>query len=140
MAIRQLSVFAENKPGSLIAITEALSRSSIDIRAMSLADTKDFGILRLIVSDPDAAKAALLAENVLVGENPVVAVAIPDQPGALTELMKLLAENAINVEYMYAFLVPVKGRAFVALRVPEAESAETILSAAGFETVSDGTF
>ena len=140
MAIRQLSVFAENKPGSLIAITEALSRCSVDIRAMSLADTKDFGILRLIVSDPDAAKAALIAEGILVGENPVVAVAVPDEPGALTSLMKLLAENSINVEYMYAFLVPVKGRAFVALRVAEAQKAEDILSAAGFETVSDGTF
>ncbi|MCR5648676.1 MAG: acetolactate synthase [Oscillospiraceae bacterium] len=140
MAIRQLSVFAENKPGSLIAITEALSRCSVDIRAMSLADTKDFGILRLIVSDPDAAKSALIAEGILVGENPVVAVAVPDEPGALTSLMKLLAENSINVEYMYAFLVPVKGRAFVALRVAEAQKAEDILSAAGFETVSDGTF
>ncbi len=140
MAIRQLSVFAENKPGSLIAITEALSRCSVDIRAMSLADTKDFGILRLIVSDPDTAKSALIAEGILVGENPVVAVAVPDEPGALTSLMKLLAENSINVEYMYAFLVPVKGRAFVALRVAEAQKAEDILSAAGFETVSDGTF
>ena len=140
MAIRQLSVFAENNPGSLIAITEALSRCSVDIRAMSLADTKDFGILRLIVSDPDAAKSALIAEGILVGENPVVAVAVPDEPGALTSLMKLLAENSINVEYMYAFLVPVKGRAFVALRVAEAQKAEDILSAAGFETVSDGTF
>ena len=170
MAIRQLSVFAENKPGSLIAITEALSRCSVDIRAMSLADTKDFGILRLIVNDTEKAKDALtangilvkvnevvgieipdkpgelsralavLAEGILVGENPVVAVAVPDEPGALTSLMKLLAENSINVEYMYAFLVPVKGRAFVALRVAEAQKAEDILSAAGFETVSDGTF
>ena len=140
MAIRQLSAFLENKPGALVAVTEALSRAGVDMRALSVADTQDFGILRLIVNDPDAARDALTAEGILTAENPVVAVGVPDKPGALTNLVKLLAGEEINIEYLYAFLSPVKGRAFVALRVADAEKAESILSAAGFETVSEGAF
>ena len=140
MAIRQLSAFLENKPGALVAVTEALSRAGVDMRALSVADTQDFGILRLIVNDPDAARDALTREGILTAENPVVAVGVPDKPGALTNLVKLLAGEEINIEYLYAFLSPVKGRAFVALRVADAEKAEAILSAAGFETVSEGAF
>lgn len=140
MAIRQLSAFLENKPGALVAVTEALSRAGVDMRALSVADTQDFGILRLIVNDPDAARAALEAEGILITENPVVAVGVPDEPGALTNLVKLLAGEEINIEYLYAFLSPAKGRAFVTLRVADAEKAEAILSAAGFETVSEGAF
>ncbi len=94
----------------------------------------------MIVSDPSAARAALEAEGILITENPVVAVGVPDEPGALTSLVRLLAAKEINVEYLYAFLAPVKGRAFVALRVPDAAAAEEILRAAGFETVSEGAF
>ena len=140
MAIRQISAFLENKPGSMVVVTEALSRAGVDMRAMSVADTQDFGILRMIVSDPDAARTALEAEGILITENPVVAVGVPDEPGALTSLVRLLADKMINVEYLYAFLAPVKGRAFVALRVPDAEEAEGILRSAGFDTVSEGAF
>ena len=140
MAIRQISSFLENKPGSMVVVTEALSRAGVDMRAMSVADTQDFGILRMIVSDPDAARTALEAEGILITENPVVAVGVPDEPGALTSLVRLLADKMINVEYLYAFLAPVKGRAFVALRVPDAEEAEGILRSAGFDTVSEGAF
>ena len=140
MAIRQLSAFLENKPGSMVVVTEALSRAGVDMRAMSVADTQDFGILRMIVSDPAAARSALQEEGILITENPVVAVGVPDEPGALTSLVRLLADREINVEYLYAFLAPVKGRAFVALRVPDAEAAEEILRAAGFDTVSEGAF
>ncbi len=140
MAIRQLSAFLENKPGALVAVTEALSRAGVDMRALSVADTQDFGILRLIVNDPDAARDALTREGILTAENPVVAVGVPDKPGALTSLVRLLAAKEINVEYLYAFLAPVKGRAFVALRVPDAAAAEEILRAAGFDTVSEGAF
>ena len=140
MAIRQLSAFLENKPGSMVVVTEALSRAGVDMRAMSVADTQDFGILRMIVSDPAAARSALQEEGILITENPVVAVGVPDEPGALTSLVRLLADREINVEYLYAFLAPVKGRAFVALRVPDAGAAEEILRAAGFDTVSEGAF
>ena len=140
MAIRQLSAFLENKPGSMVVVTEALSRAGVDMRAMSVADTQDFGILRMIVNDPDAARDALTSEGILITENPVVAVGVPDEPGALTSLVRLLADKEINVEYLYAFLAPMKGRAFVALRVPDAKAAEEIIRAAGFETVSEGAF
>ena len=140
MAIRQLSAFLENKPGSLVKVTEALSRASVDMRALSVADTQDFGILRLIVNDPDAARAALTESGILGAETPVVAVGVPDEPGALRNLVGLLSEKEINIEYLYAFLAPAKGRAFVALRVPDAEKAEAILRDAGFETVSEGAF
>ncbi len=140
MKINQLSVLLENKPGSLKNICRLLADSQIDISTLSVADTKDFGILRLIVNDPDAARDALTREGILTAENPVVAVGVPDKPGALTNLVKLLAGEEINIESLYAFLSPVKGRAFVALRVADAEKAESILSAAGFETVSEGAF
>ena len=102
MAITQLSVFLENKPGQLAAAVKLISEGGVNIRALSLADTRDFGILRLIVSDNKKAKE-LLAEKSIVTETPVIAVKMEDEAGALNRILQSLQEEQINVEYLYAF-------------------------------------
>lgn len=137
MSIRQLSIFAENKPGILVEITSALADAHIDIRAMSIADTSDYGICRLIVNNIEDAKAALSGIGFIVSETYVLAAAVPDSPGALTDIMKLLADNDINVEYMYAFFTVSKKYAYVVLRVPNNEIASNILTEHGIRLISD---
>ncbi len=137
MAIRQLSVFLENRHGTLVEVTELLAKEGIDIRAMSLADTQDFGILRLIVNDPEAAKAALAKIGFVASVNEVTAVAIDDNPGALSEVIHVMAEGHINIEYMYAFLSTHKGNAYVVLRVIDNDHAAEVLSSKGIVLVTE---
>ncbi|MDR0975307.1 MAG: acetolactate synthase [Ruminococcus sp.] len=129
MLIKQLSVFVENKQGRLSAITDILRESGIDIRALSLADTRDFGILRLIVNDVDKAYSALKSGECLVSLTDVIAVSIEDKPGGLTEAMDLLTQADISVEYMYAFISKSAGSASVILRVDDNKKAVEVLSA-----------
>ena len=103
MTIKQLSIFVENRPGRLSAITRLLGNNDIDIRAMSIADTKDFGILRLIVNHPDKALKVLKENNFSVTITNVIAIGIEDAPGGLAGAMETLYENNVSVEYMYAF-------------------------------------
>lgn len=137
MTIRQLSIFAANQPGTLLEITDALGKAGVDIRAMSIADTMDFGIFRLIVNDIEKAKGALSDLGCVVSETPVIAAAISDQPGALNAILKLLSENEINVEYMYAFIAVSKQFANVVFRVENNEKAIEILKENGVKLVSD---
>ncbi len=137
MAIKQLSIFVENKPGTLISITQSLAKAEVDIRAMSIADTQDFGILRLIVSDIDKAKGALQSDNCVVSVTNVVAVAVSDEPGALSNVISLLADNGINIEYMYAFITVSKKYAYIVLRVEDNEKATELLEANGVKMVSE---
>lgn len=104
MKIEQLSIFLENKAGRLAEVTDVLATAGINIRALSLADTSDFGILRLIVNNYDAAKSALKAAGFTVGLTSVVAAEVPHAPGGLNSVLQLLGKKGINVEYMYAFL------------------------------------
>jgi hypothetical protein len=128
MLIKQLSVFVENKKGRLSAITDILRQSQIDIRALSVADTKDFGILRLIVSDVDKAYTALKNGECLVSLTDVIAVQIADRPGGLADAMDILSMSEISVEYMYAFISKSDGLASVILRVDDNEKATKVLS------------
>ena len=137
MAIKQLSIFIENKEGTLVTITDALAKAEVDIRAMSVADTQDFGILRLIVTDIDKAKAALEENNCFVSITNVVGVAISDQPGSLAKVARILKENDINIEYMYAFITVSKKYAYVVLRVEDNAAAERILTENGIELVKE---
>ncbi len=102
--IKQVSVFMENRSGRIHEITQILGNNNINIRALSLADTSDFGILRLIVSNPDKAIAVLRAENYTVSATDVLAIEVGDQPGGLAKVLKTFSEQKINVEYMYVFL------------------------------------
>jgi hypothetical protein len=128
MLIKQLSVFVENKKGRLSAITDVLRDKNIDIRALSLADTRDFGILRLIVDQPETAYEELKSSDCLVSLNTVIAVSIKDQPGGLAAAMDILAQNNISVEYMYAFISKSDDEAVVIIRVADNDKAVEVLS------------
>jgi len=104
MKVEQISVFLENRAGRLSEVTRILAEAGINIRALSLADTSDFGILRLIVSDLEKAKSALKDNGFTVGRTNVVAVEVPDRPGGLHEILEMLSKRGVNVEYMYAFV------------------------------------
>ena len=136
MAIKQLSIFVENREGTLVNVTDAIAKAEVDIRAMSVADTNDFGIFRLIVTDYDKAKAALEEANCFVSITEVVGVAVEDEPGALAKVVKILADNSINIEYMYAFITVSKKYAYVVLRVADNEAAEKILAENGVKLVT----
>ena len=100
--VLQLSVFLQNKSGKIASITKALQEAGVDIRALTIADTTDFGILRMLVSDIQAAKDALSKQNCIVSVNEVTVVAVPDEPGSLSVILDLLAQEKIDIEYMYS--------------------------------------
>ncbi len=129
MVIHQISVFVENRHGRLAEITGILAENQIDIRALSIADTSDFGILRLIVNDPDKAMAALRAASVTVSKTEVIAVELNDSPGALHNILTLLSDNGISVEYVYAFITRKNQDAYVILRVENNDNAIKVLQA-----------
>ncbi len=137
MAIKQLSIFVENREGTLVTVTDTIAKAGVDIRAMSVADTNDFGIFRLIVTDIAKAKQALDAANAFVSITEVVAVALEDKPGSLAQVVKILADNNINIEYMYAFITVSKQFAYVVLRVEDNVVTEKILSENGVKLVTE---
>jgi hypothetical protein len=131
MLIDQISVFIENKYGRLSDITGILSREGIDIRALSIADTTNFGILRLIVSNPEKAESALKAGGLTVSRTQVIAVRIEDKPGSLHGVLKVLKNEGISVEYAYAFITRKNDDAYVILRVEDNEKAVRVLKENG---------
>ena len=128
MTVEQLSVFVENQPGKLLEALETLGNANIDMRALSLADTSDFGILRIIVDNPGSAFNALGEAGFLVKTNEVLAVVIGDKPGGLATIVKILSEAGVNIEYTYAFVAHSRDNAYVILRVDNNEAAEKILT------------
>ncbi len=128
MKVKQISVFLENKAGRLADVTKILGENQINIRALSIADTADFGILRLIVSDPPKALAVLKREGLTVSETEVIAVEIPDKPGGLAGVLKDLEEKKVNIEYMYAFVGKSLENAVVIFRVEEIDCAIKLLN------------
>lgn len=131
MKIQQLSIFVENREGRLAQITEVLAEAQIDIRAISVADTSDFGILRVIVDDPEKAVKALKAAGMTVSLTDVIAIGVDDRPGEFSKAMRVLADHHITVEYMYAFISRDKGKAFVIIRVENDEKAVEVLKGEG---------
>ena len=136
MAITQLSAFLENTPGTLSRAVRAISDAGINLRALTVADTRDFGILRVIVSDIEKTKE-VLSEDTIVTETKVIAVKMDDQAGALTKILKIMEEAHINIEYVYAATSSVAKAAYVVLRVNETEEAEAVLKQAGLTTLND---
>ncbi|MBW1896110.1 MAG: ACT domain-containing protein [Deltaproteobacteria bacterium] len=127
MRVEQISVFLENRAGRLAEITRVLGEAGVNIRALSLADTSDFGILRLIVSDNDKAKAALKERGFTVGKTNVVAVEVEDNPGGLNRILELLSNQSINVEYMYAFVQHSGENAVIIFRFDDIDGAVKLL-------------
>lgn len=133
MSVKQISVFVENTPGELSKFVDVLSDNHIDMRALSIAETRDFGILRIIVDDAYEASTVLKSAGYILKITPVLAAAVPDEPGALKKILKVLEENQINVEYTYAFITRDKDIAYMVFRLddPSQDKAEELLSRAG---------
>lgn len=131
MTIRQISVFVENKPGMLAKLAEVLNNSGINMHALSLAETKDFGIIRLIVDDPFNTIHVLKEHQYICSITKVIGIAIDNKPGSLGKVMKVLGDNDINVEYTYAFTAGVNDKACMIFRVGSNEKAIEVLSKNG---------
>ncbi len=136
MFIKQLSVFIENKAGRLSEILNVLSENNIDISALSIAETTDFGVLRMIVSDPEVAKLKLRESGVIVKTTEVIGMVLDDTPGAMAKAITLLSENGIIVEYSYAFLSSNNNGALVVIRTDLPDKAEKVLLDAGIGLVN----
>jgi hypothetical protein len=137
MKVEQISIFIENKSGRLAEVTRVLGETGVNIRALSLADTSDFGILRLIVNDSEKAKGILKERGFTVSKTEVVAVEVPDEPGGLARILQVLDGEAINVEYMYAFVEQCGGNAVIIFRFDDSDRAIRALLAKGFN-ILDG--
>ena len=137
MAIKQLTVFIQNKKGTVVSVTDILARNNINLRALSIAETQDIGILRLIVNDEKAAEKVLAENGYLIKVIDVVGVKIGDAPGKLTAALDVLDKADINVEYLYAFMARTEKHAYVVLRVEDNAVAEAALVDAGFKMISE---
>ena len=131
MKVEQISVFLENKAGRLAEVTRVLGEAQINIRALSLADTTDFGILRLIVDQYDQAREILKQHGFTVGKTEVVAIEVPDRPGGLAWVLQILSDSQINVEYMYAFVQHSGKNAVIIFRFDNLEKAIDLLQEQG---------
>jgi hypothetical protein len=136
MKVEQISIFIENKSGRLAEITRILGEGGINIRALSLADTSDFGILRLIVNDVETANRVLKEKGFTVNKTEVVAVEVPDRPGGLGAILRALDTEQINVEYMYAFVERCGGNAVIIFRFDDADKAINALKAHNFSVLT----
>ena len=136
MNVTQISVFLENRAGQLSNITRVLSENGVDLRAINIAETADYGVLRLIPADAQKASAVLLENGFIMAMTPVIAVAVPDRPGGLNSLLEALSEENIGIEYMYSVFSSNSGEALMVLQVGEAEKVADILSKHEFKTVT----
>lgn len=137
MAIKQLTIFVENKQGALVSVTDILAANEVNIRALSIAETEDFGILRLIVNNEEAAEKTLKDAGYLIKITDVVGVKIGDAPGKLSQALGVLDKAGINTEYLYAFMARTEKHAYVVLRVEDIVTAEKALEDAGFHLITE---
>lgn len=136
MFVKQISVFLENKPGKLSQVTDILEKNNIDIKAISIADTTEFGILRMIVDKPKEAVEAIKAEKFPVSTTDVLAVEVRDKPGGLNRALQILNDAGVSVEYLYSFIKRNGERALILFRVEEPERAVEVLQSAGIKLYS----
>ena len=137
MSIKQISVFLENRPGKLQEMCALLAEHNIDLRALSLAETKDFGIARMIVDDAFATGNVLKEHDFIARFTPVLAFAVPDEPGGLSHLLGAFTRSGVNIEYMYAFLGGQNdGHAYMIFRVAHTDEAEAALAREGFKALT----
>lgn len=137
MAIKQLTVFVQNRKGTVAPVTKLLAEHNVNLRALSIAETKDFGILRLIVNDEETAERVLSEQGYLLKVIDVVGVKIGDEPGELSSALEVLDNADVNVEYLYAFMTRTEKHAYVVLRVEDNTAAEAILIDAGFKMITE---
>ena len=137
MAIKQLTVYVQNKKGAMASLTDVLAGNDVNIRALSIAETEDFGLLRIIVDNETAATKILEDNGYLMKAIDVVGVKIGDKPGALTGALAVLDKADIDVEYLYAFMARTEKHAYVVLRVEDNDKAESALEAAGYHLITN---
>ena len=137
MGIRQLSVFLANKKGSLHEISDVIAKAGVDLRSMCIADTSDYGIVRMIADDPQKAADALVAAGHTANIRTVTAFAVPDVPGGLAQVLDLLEDNGVNIEYLYALVTRNVGKAYAVARTDSPEKAEQVLTASGIELLDE---
>lgn len=138
--MKQISVFLENRPGSLYAVLKKLKEWNVNLRALSLADTAEFGVLRFIVEHPEDLVTRLKEENFAATLTEVLAVGVEDRPGGLCDVVEVLTQQGISIEYLYAFVSPKGDRAYVVLRVEDLETAKRILEEQGIPVIEHLTF
>ena len=135
MIIKQISIFMENTTGRLADITALLAKAGINLRAISIADTTDFGILRMVADQPDAAVALLKSSGFAARETDVIAVEVPDQPGALATIMALFRDEGVGIEYLYASLEHKEDKAVIVIKVDDIAAGLAMLEKHGFATI-----
>jgi len=136
MKIHQISVFLENRTGQLAEITGILAENNVDLRAISIAETADYGVLRIIASEAERATNVLLSHGYILSMTPVIVVAVPDTPGGLAPVLRVLAEGEIAIEYMYSLFTHREGKAYMVFRVSQEERFVELLQAQGIEPES----
>ncbi|MBR5570670.1 MAG: ACT domain-containing protein [Oscillospiraceae bacterium] len=131
MMVYQISVFLENRAGQLAEISGILAKNDIDLRAISIAETADYGVLRMIVDDAQKATGILMEHGYLMSMTPVLVVSVPDVPGGIAPVLAAMAEGNIDIEYMYSLFTHIAGKAYIVFRVAEAEKFINLLSTHG---------
>ncbi len=134
--IHQISIFLENRAGSLSEITRILAESGVNLRALSIAETADYGVLRIIADDTEKATAILLEKGCILSKTPVFVVAVPDEPAGLSKVLELLAEKNVDIEYMYSLFTHQNGKAFMVFRLADEEGFKGVIDAHGLTLVS----
>ena len=135
--VYQISVFLENRAGQFAVITGILAENGIDLRAVSIAETADYGILRMIVDDAQKATSILMQHGYLLTMTPVLVVSVPDRPGGIAPVLATLAEGNIDIEYMYSLFTHIEGKAYIVFRVAETEKFVDLLASHGMTPVSN---
>lgn len=138
MAINQITVFLENKAGALASVTKALADNKVDLRAINIAETADYGLLRLITADNAAAEKVLKEEALIFTETPVLAVAIDDKPGALSDVLEVFAKENIDLHYMYSIFGHQDGCAYMIMQMAEVDKTAELLKANGVTIAEPG--
>ena len=129
--VYQISVFLENRAGQLSEITTALAENGSDLRAMSIAETADYGILRMIVDDAQKATSVLMEHGYLLSMTPVLVIAVSDEPGGIAPILATMAEGNIDIEYMYSLFTHIEGKAYIVFRVAESDKFVSLLASHG---------
>lgn len=133
MRVHQISVFLENRAGQLAEITKVLADNGIDLRAISIAETADYGVLRMIVDNAEKATGILLTNGYILSMTPVLVVGVPDQPGGLAPVLSVMAEGNIDIEYMYSLFTPEVGKAYMVFRISDETKFVELLNAQGMQ-------
>ena len=133
MSVHQISVFLENRAGQLAEITKVLADNGVDLRAISIAETTDYGVLRMIVDNAERATGILLTHGYILSMTPVLVVGVPDQPGGLAPVLSVMAEGNIDIEYMYSLFTPEVGKAYMVFRISDEAKFVELLTAHGMK-------